>query len=90
MRFLNIFRKRTSSNIAKDRLKLLLLSDRANCSTELMELIKNDIVHVISKYIEIDEKGIEVSIETSFSGLHKKAAPALYASIPIKDMKIGN
>lgn len=33
-------RKKTSGNTAKDRLKLVLVSDRANCSPETMELIK--------------------------------------------------
>ena len=37
-------RKKTSGNTAKDRLKLVLVSDRANCSPETMELIKNDII----------------------------------------------
>ena len=49
MSFADFFRKKNSGNIAKDRLKLVLVSDRANCSPEVMELIKNDIIHVISK-----------------------------------------
>ena len=50
-------RKKTSGSTAKDRLKLVLVSDRANCSPETMELIKNDIIKVISKYMEIDTEG---------------------------------
>ena len=47
------FRKRKrSGKIAHDRLKILLVSDRAGCSPETMELIKNDILNVISKYVE--------------------------------------
>ena len=53
MGVMDLFRKKTSSDIAKDRLKLLLVSDRANCSPETMELIKNDIIKVIAKYMEI-------------------------------------
>ena len=45
------FRKRSSGNMAKDRLKFVLVSDRANCSPETMEMIKNDIIDVISKYM---------------------------------------
>ena len=43
MAFMDFFRKKNSGEIAKDRLKLLLISDRANCSPEIMEAIKNDI-----------------------------------------------
>ena len=50
-----IFRKKSSREIAKDRLKILLISDRVNCSPEMMEMIKTDIAKVISKYMKIDE-----------------------------------
>ena len=40
-------KKKSSSDYAKDRLKLLLVSDRANCSPDIMEQIKNDIIEVI-------------------------------------------
>ena len=52
MRWFSIFRRKKSRQIAKDRLKILLISDRVNCSPEMMELIKVDIAHVISKYIK--------------------------------------
>ena len=52
-------RKKTSGSTAKARLKLVLVSDRANCSPETMELIKNDIIKVISKYMEIDTEGLD-------------------------------
>ena len=58
----DIFKKKTSSDVAKDRLKLLLVSDRANCTPELMEMIKNDIINVISKYMDIDADGLEIQI----------------------------
>ena len=51
MALMDFFRKKSSGDVAKDRLKLLLISDRANCSPEIMELIKNDIIKVISKYM---------------------------------------
>ena len=52
MGFADFFRKKSSSNVAKDRLKMVLVSDRANCSPDIMEQIKNDIIHVLSKYVE--------------------------------------
>ena len=47
MSLLDLFKKKGSGDVAKDRLKLLLVSDRANCSPEVMEMIKNDIIKVI-------------------------------------------
>lgn len=46
---MDFFKKKNSGNVAKDRLKLLLISDRADCSPDVMENIKNDIIQVISK-----------------------------------------
>ena len=50
MGLFELFKKKNSGGVAKDRLKLLLVSDRANCSPDVMEMIKNDIINVISKY----------------------------------------
>lgn len=81
------FKKKNSSNIAKDRLKLLLVSDRANCSPEIMELIKNDMIQVIKKYMEIDGEGLDIQITQTISEDGTSSVPALFANIPIKDMK---
>ena len=62
MSLFDMFKKKTSSNVAKDRLKLLLVSDRANCSPEIMEKIKNDIINVISKYMDIYTEGLDINI----------------------------
>ena len=80
-------KKRTSGDTAKDRLKLLLVSDRSNCSPEIMEMIKNDILEVISKYMEIDKEGLDIQI-TQTENEGQGSAPALMANIPIKDLKI--
>lgn len=87
MGFADFFRKKSSSNIAKDRLKLVLVSDRANCSPEIMEQIKNDIIAVISKYIEIDLEGLDIKITQTESDEGNGTVPALFANIPIKDLK---
>ena len=67
MNIFSIFKRKTSSQIAKDRLKILLISDRVNCSPEMMELIKNDIAQVISKYMKIDSTSMEVQISKTGS-----------------------
>jgi cell division topological specificity factor len=86
MNLMDFFRKKNSSDVAKDRLKLVLVSDRANCSPEIMEMIKNDIIKVISKYLEVDAEGLDIQItQTDIEG--SKGVPALYANIPIKKLK---
>ena len=89
MALMDFFRKKSSGDVAKDRLKLLLISDRANCSPEIMELIKNDIIKVISKYMEIDCAGLDIQITQTESESENGRVPALCANIPIKDMKHG-
>jgi cell division topological specificity factor len=60
---LSFFTRKTSSKeIAKDRLKLLLIHDRVNCSTQMLEMLKLDIIKVISNYIEIDETELDIQI----------------------------
>ncbi|NBH81755.1 cell division topological specificity factor MinE [bacterium C-53] len=85
MNIMRFFRRKTSKDVAKDRLKLLLISDRANCTPEVMEMIKNDLIKVISKYMEIDVQGVDVEILKTKTENGK--TPALYASIPILNLK---
>lgn len=81
------FRKKSSGHVAKERLKMVLVSDRANCSPDILEQIKNDMIYVLSKYIEIDLDGLDIKIEQMPSENHNGMVPALFANIPIKDMK---
>lgn len=82
----HFFRRKSSCQIAKDRLKILLISDRVNCSPELMELIKADIAKVISKYMKIDAENMEIQINTKGSKSGRGNKPVLYANIPIVDV----
>lgn len=86
MELFKIFSTRASSkDVAKERLKLILIHDRTKLSPELLESIKEDILAVLSKYVEIDNGEIDVKITTieEIQG----DSPALIASIPIKRMK---
>lgn len=87
MNFVDFFRKKSSSNVAKDRLKLVLISDRAGCSPEILDQIKNDIISVISRYIEIDLDGLDINITQTESEGNNGTVPALFANIPIKNLK---
>ncbi|MCR1839059.1 cell division topological specificity factor MinE [Murimonas intestini] len=59
----NLFHRRNSGCIAKERLRGMLLSDRTNCSYDTMDMIKKDFRRTIEKYLEIDAKDIEVRLE---------------------------
>ncbi len=82
MKKLHFFRKKTSREIAKDRLKILLISDRVSCSPEMLEMIKTDIAKVISKYMKIDTASMEIQITKSGSK-GRGVKPSLYANVPI-------
>ncbi len=83
----HFFRRKSSKEIAKDRLKILLISDRVNCSPEMMEMIKADIAKVISKYMKIDAQSMEIQIsKTGTKGGRNMKNPTLYANIPIIDL----
>lgn len=62
MKLMSVFKKKKSRDVAKDRLKILLISDRINCSPELMERIKKDIFEVLSKYMQIDSQKMEIQV----------------------------
>ena len=62
MRIKSLFHKKKSKEVAKDRLKILLISDRINCSPETMEMIKKDIAKVLSRYIQIDPGKMEIEV----------------------------
>lgn len=85
MKLSNLFRRKPSREVAKDRLKILLISDRVNCSPEILEMIKKDIAEVISRYMKIDTNNMEIQISKStIRGRGKN--PTLYADIPILDL----
>ena len=86
LRFLG---RKSSRQIARDRLKILLISDRMNCSPQMMELIKHDIAKVISKYMKIDTNSMEIEISNTSAKGKLVKHPTLYANIPILDMKNG-
>lgn len=86
MDFFKFFSSKPSSKeVAKDRLKLILIHDRSNVSPELLEMMKSDILDVISKYVIIEDGDIDVRLTRSEEA--EGCAPALVANIPIKKMK---
>lgn len=77
--------KPTPKEVAKDRLKLILIHDRGDLPQETLEKIRVEILAVISKYIEIDTDDVEIAVSKSES--IDGNSPALVANIPIKNIK---
>lgn len=76
-----------SKEVAKERLHLALIQDRANVSADFLELMKQEIIEVIKKYIEIDEKEMDVRLTNNENEDGTNGAPLLYANIPILNIK---
>lgn len=82
MSFLSIFkRENTSKDMAKDRLKVVLIHDRSNISPSVMEKIREDIIKSISKYVDIDVERLNLEMAEVEDDGRKTA---LVANIPIK------
>jgi len=64
--------------VAKERLRLVLVQDRMSLSPHELNALKEDLLAVISKYLEIDEGGPEVNLEQDGQSF------ALVATIPVK------
>lgn len=82
-----LFPRKNSGEIARKRLKLLLVSDRAGCSPELLEMIRSDFLHCISRYLEIEAGDLTLCVVRGPSEAYRGKVPALYASIPILDLR---
>ena len=79
--------KENSKNIAKERLKLVLVQDRADISPKFLEMIKSDIVRIISEYADIDTDGIDIKLTRMRKEEDKSTISALVANIPIVKVK---
>ena len=76
----NIFKKETSKDDAKNRLKLVLIQDRAMLPSGVLENMKDDILKVLSKYVEIEKPKLNIDI-CPYDEDPRKIA--LVANIPI-------
>ena len=66
------------------------MQDRANVSADFLDMMKQEIIDVIKKYIEVDEKEIDVKLTNKTNEDGSIGAPALYANIPISKIKNEN
>ena len=79
--FRETFGTPSSSSVAKERLRLVLLSDHLQLAPEVIDAMRRELFDVISRYVEIDEEHSDVSFE------HKDAGVAMLANVPILSMK---
>lgn len=76
-----------SKNVAKERLKLVLVHDRADLSPKFLDMIKGDIIRVISQYADIDEEGLDIKLTRMKRDVDSTTISALVANIPIIKVK---
>lgn len=80
-------RSKASKDLAKDRLKLVLVHDRANVSPQFLEMVKSEIIKVITNYMDVDEESLDIQLTRTKSDDGDRVVPALIANIPIKNVK---
>lgn len=80
--FMNGRKKPTPGELAKERLKAVLVHDRIKINPELLDLIRADLLTAISRRLEVDEQNVEVLLarEDHWDKLH--------AHVPIKRQKV--
>lgn len=84
--FKSLNSKPTPKDVAKDRLKLILIHDRGEIEPDVIEKIKEEILEVISKYIDIQPDDVEISVNKS-ADEEGESGSALIANIPIKNVR---
>ena len=87
MEFLSKFfsNKPSPKDVAKDRLKLILINDRGTLSPDILDKIKSEILEVLSRYVEIEASDVDIAV-TSTEKL-EGGSPSLVANIPIKNVR---
>ena len=75
------FGKPTSSATAKERLRLVLLSDHLSLAPDVVEALKHDLIEVISRYVDVDASNCDVTFE------QREKQVAMLANVPILAMR---
>ena len=81
--FNKLFGRQASGATAKERLRLVLMSDHLSLAPEMVESMKRDLIEVISRYVQVDRAKIDVHFENQDNAL------AMLANIPITGVNRG-
>lgn len=74
-----LFRREPASGaVAKERLQLVLVHDRAGLSPELMTTLRDELIAVLSKYVDIDPAAVEFELTQT------RSQSRLIADIPLR------
>ena len=76
-------KKESSGDVARRRLQLVIINDRANVSPEIMDNMRAEIIQVISKYMYIDTREMEFALE------NENDTMALVVNIPVVSVQHG-
>lgn len=79
--FFHVSSARPSKEVARERLRLIMVNERLNLSPELMEKLRDEIVAVVGKYLEVDHEALNMSVAKVENGM------ALTANIPVRRVK---
>jgi cell division topological specificity factor len=72
--------RKRSAQSAKERLQLVLINDRTNLTTEELTALKDEILQVISRHVDIDSEAVQIALE------HDGRSQRLVADIPLRSM----
>lgn len=70
-----------SRSHAKSRLKLIIAHDRANINPDIMQAMREEILEVVARYVEVDREEMEFSLSND------QRMTSLTANLPIRQIK---
>ncbi len=76
-----------SKDLAKERLKLVLIHDRTNVSPQFIDSLRVDLLEVLHKYVEVDENEVNIQFTRTRRESDSMPVQAIVANIPIKKQK---
>jgi len=74
------FRRKQSAESAKERLQLVLIHDRTDLTSVELNELKDELLQVISRHVDIDRDGVQIDVE------HDGRAQRLVADIPLRSV----
>ena len=79
--FDKLFGRKTSADSAKERLQLVLIHDRTDLTPAEFDSLRDELIDVISRHVEIDAKAMQIGVE------HDGRSQRLVADIPLKSAR---